>query len=335
MVALGLSGDIFSCCRVQGDTITVSGPPLFVQNIKAAFPHAKPTVWFGSAQKERPPQQCLSPVAQTKTDTTSATTYRVPVRIYKSSRAPGKNYDGTPAEDMQAGTMTADQIKKMPMYKGVLGDDMFIDDLEHTNPKTFFSSFRTMTVLFATGDLKMNIFSMIAKFEKSEGGEYRNQALTNAVKAHDSTIKFSDTIIKDVKSKLSQIDGDINKLKLDELMWMYKKTAGFRLPIFNTAWDKVEGLTIAINDVWAGRAEITKYDKFGKFYKGNIRVTLYDHFGLDYPDIGPDSTSGRTKPYGLLAGFRSWFVLQHYDKFAYKPFMTVIELDYPFQGELP
>ena len=28
------------------------------------------------------------------------------------------------------------------------------------------------------------------------------------------------------------------------------------------------------------------------------------------------------------------FVLQHYERFAYKPFLTVIELNYPFQGEL-
>ncbi|WP_264786857.1 DUF3289 family protein [Aeromonas caviae] len=36
----------------------------------------------------------------------------------------------------------------------------------------------------------------------------------------------------------------------------------------------------------------------------------------------------------LASGFRSWFVLQHYERFAYKPFLTVIELNYPFQGEL-
>lgn len=117
-------------------------------------------------------------------------------------------------------------------------------------------------------------------------------------------------------------------------MQQYSKTSGFRLPIFNSAADKVQGLTIAVNDVWAGKAEIATYEKFGDFYKGTIKVTLYDHFGLDYPDIGPDPTTGRVKFYGLASGFRSWFVLQHYKCFAYKPFLTVIELSYPFQGEL-
>ncbi|HHQ4444640.1 TPA: DUF3289 family protein [Aeromonas veronii] len=44
--------------------------------------------------------------------------------------------------------------------------------------------------------------------------------------------------------------------------------------------------------------------------------------------------AGRVKFYGLASGFRSWFVLQHYKRFAYKPFLTVIELSYPLQGEL-
>ncbi|MFQ2189596.1 DUF3289 family protein [Aeromonas jandaei] len=42
----------------------------------------------------------------------------------------------------------------------------------------------------------------------------------------------------------------------------------------------------------------------------------------------------RGQLYGLASGFRSWFVLQYYKRFAYKPFLTVIELSYPFQGEL-
>ena len=99
--------------------------------------------------------------------------------------------------------------------------DGFIGDLEKTDSKVFFSSFRNMATLFATGDLKMNILAMIAKFEKSEGGEYRNQAMTRAVRGHPTTIKFSDTLIKEVKAKLAEIDGDVNKLVLNDLMQQY------------------------------------------------------------------------------------------------------------------
>lgn len=54
----------------------------------------------------------------------------MPVLIYKSKREPGKNVDGSPAEDMTYGTMTAEQIKAIPMFVGKMGDDGFIGDLE-------------------------------------------------------------------------------------------------------------------------------------------------------------------------------------------------------------
>jgi len=55
---------------------------------------------------------------------------------------------------------------------------------------------------------------------------------------------------------------------------------------------------------------------------------LYDHFGLDEPDVD------NSKSYDYLAGFRAWFMLQHLKRFAYKPFLTVIELEYDFSGKL-
>ncbi|WP_420314086.1 DUF3289 family protein [Aeromonas salmonicida] len=71
-------------------------------------------------------------------------------------------------------------------------------------------------------------------------------------------------------------------------------------------------------------------------YKLIFLCNSHYHTGteLNYFDTDFDPTTGRVKFYGLASGFRSWFVLQHYKRFAYKPFLTVIELSYPFQGEL-
>ncbi|WP_461603563.1 DUF3289 family protein [Aeromonas salmonicida] len=336
-VALGMSSDVFACCKVTGDQIIINGSsPKFEQTVKTAFGSAKPTMWFGSAEKERPPVERPSPTLQPKTDTKSATTYRVPVLIYKSPREREKKLDGTPADDMQFGTMTALEIKSMPFFLGSLGDDLNIKDLETMKPNELFQTFRDMAVgYFSSGDLKMNTLAMIQHFEKSTGSDYRNPVLTKAVRIHPKTQAFSQTIIDEVVTQTKQLDGEINKLDLSKLMDGYKaRHAGFRLPSFSAAADILSGTTIAINDVWAGKAEITKYEKFGNFFKGTVRITLFDHFGLDAPDIGPDPTTGHIKPYGLLPGFRAWFILQHYDRFAYKPFVTVMEMDYPFSGEV-
>lgn len=336
-VALGMQSDVFSCCKVEGDQITVRGTPKFEQAIKAAFANAKPTLWFGSAEKERPKVERPSPTLQPKTDTKSATTYRVPVLIYKSPRERGKKLGGGQADDMTYGTMTATEIKSMPFFLGKLGDDLNIKDLETMSPKPLFETFRKMAVgYFSSGELKMNTLAMIQHFEKSTGTDYRNPVLTNAVRIHPKTLAFSKTIVEEVITQTKQLDGEINQLDLSKLMDGYKaRQAGFRLPMFNDYFkDLTNGETIAINDVWAGKAEITKYEKFGNFFKGTIRITLFDHFGLDAPDIGPDPTTGHIKPYGMLPGFRAWFILQHYDRFSYKPFVTVMEMDYPFSGEI-
>lgn len=335
-VVLGMQSDVFACCTIRGDQITVSGTPKFEQAIKAAYARAKPTMWFGSAEKARPKVERPSPTLQPKTDTKSATTYRVPILIYKSPREREKNLDGSPAADMQSGTMTAQQIKAMPFFLGKLGDDLNIQDLETMSPKPLFQTFRAMAVdYFSSGDLKMNTLAMIQHFEQNKGGEYRNPVLTKAVRIHPKTQAFSQTIIDEVVSQTKNLKGEINQLDLSKLMSGYSaRKQGFRLPNFSSAADILGGTTIAINDVWAGKAEITKYEKYGDYFKGMIRITLFDHFGLDTPDIGADPTTGHVKPYGVLPGFRAWFILQHYNRFAFKPFVTVMEMDYPFSGEI-
>ncbi len=66
----------------------------------------------------------------------------------------------------------------------------------------------------------------------------------------------------------------------------------------------------------------------GKVYSGRYRVTMFDHFGLDEPDVDA------SKMYGNLEGFRAWFILRHYMRFAYKPVITKIPLEETFIGTL-
>ena len=64
-------------------------------------------------------------------------------------------------------------------------------------------------------------------------------------------------------------------------------------------------------------------------YSGTLRFVFKDNFGLDTMDISSDK-------FGILAGFRAWFVLQHYDEYngKHKPFKTVVTIDYPISGTL-
>jgi hypothetical protein len=85
--------------------------------------------------------------------------------------------------------------------------------------------------------------------------------------------------------------------------------------------DKMSGLGITINDVWAYQVYITKYKTNGNNFEMNLKYIYYDHFGLDYPDIQKFNKDI----------FYSWFVLQHFRGF--RPFITKIDIVGEFKGD--
>jgi uncharacterized protein (TIGR03034 family) len=176
------------------------------------------------------------------------------------------------------------------------------------------------TDLFSMGDLEDNINKMIDRFQSNEGGTYSNADLTSAVREHASTKRFEKQIREGLAAAIKRHKGDLSKL----IKNVDVKLIGH--PVFNTKMDIITGLTIAINDTWAYKVSITSYELSGKCYKGSFNVTLYDHFGLDQPDV--------EKKYKYLAGFRAWFILQHLERFAYKPFITEVAMTYSFDGQL-
>ena len=72
------------------------------------------------------------------------------------------------------------------------------------------------------------------------------------------------------------------------------------------------------------------YQNFGKEYSRTLKFTFRDNFGLDAADIEEHWV------HGSLTGFRSWYILQHYDRYKgkYKPFKVYVELEYDFNGTM-
>jgi len=85
---------------------------------------------------------------------------------------------------------------------------------------------------------------------------------------------------------------------------------------------------IAIH-VWTeSEVSVNEFDlKKDGTYTGTLHFTFKDNFGLDEKDLNK---------YGFIAGFRSWYILQHYDKFnsKYKPFKTIVSIDFPISGRI-
>lgn len=238
-----------------------------------------------------------------------------PVLVAVSRRQPGRDIYGNVAKDMMFGDYTADQIKSIRW-------NFALDDLS-VNPETAKQHFKNVEfmakTLFAQGGLEGNIQRMIDKFRRNEGGSYSDPVLEQAVKNNPATHIFQKEFEYQLHAVLKKYRGDPNKVSLKDIR-MNKRL------FFQNMRDILGGLTIATNDIWAWTAEIVEYKFDGLDYSGTYRLTLYDHFGLDEPDVD------YSKKYGHLVGFRSWFILQHLKGFAYKPFMTVVEVKQSFSG---
>ena len=241
-----------------------------------------------------------------------------PKLVAESRRKPGKNEDGTDANDMMFGDYTKERIKNIRW-------NFEIDDLTVSpeSARRHFDNFKFMaTSLFSMGELKENILNMIEKFRRNEGGTYSDPALERAVSGHTATQAFLREFERNLSTAIAKYRGDISQIKPKIDIKMTSRL------VFNTKQDILWGLTIATNDIWAWNVEIVEYAFDGIAYNGKYKLTLYDHFGLDEPDVD------HSKTYGNLQGFRSWFILQHLVGFAYKPFMTVIEIKKPFSGRV-
>ncbi|MEA1933764.1 MAG: DUF3289 family protein [Thermodesulfobacteriota bacterium] len=297
--------------------INGSSDPATLKAIKA-FQTAKAVKASGIIEPSSKTMQQLNAIAKVAVKTIKL--HQRPVLVAKSQRNPGKKADGTTANDMKYGDYTNEQIKNIRWNFQV--DDM-ISDLDSIPSKVLFRSFRHMvTELFAMGELEKNILRMIAKFEENSGGTYSAPTLVRAADSHQRTLGFVNELNGKLKTVIAKYRGDISKVRPAFDVVMTQRI------YFNTKRDILRGMTIATNDIWAWTVEVLEYHFDGVNYKGKYKITLYDHFGLDEPDVD------YSKKYGNLAGFRAWFILQHLDRFAYKPFITVIELEKPFSGSL-
>lgn len=185
------------------------------------------------------------------------------------------------------------------------------------------SALTTMvTDLFSVGELEKVAVKMIARFKANTGGEFTDAVLTKHVKEHESTKRFSTSLEKLITDSIKNGKGNLKPLKNETVYWTGKP---YGRPQFSSKKDTFfGGLTICINDTWAYEVSITEYTLSGTSFSGKYKVTLYDHFGLDQPDV--------EKKYSWLAGFRSWYILQH--RRNYKPFITKVEFENTFNGTL-
>lgn len=256
--------------------------------------------------------------------------------IYQSEQKIGLNEDNTAlANDLTSGDYSEDEIKVLHTLFMIQlkSGEIFLEE-----------DFRGLQDLFAwTYEGKKVTSELIGKFMRGTGRSiniktdqgdrlvscYTSEDLSKMVYTDVNVQNYINFVKEEFDIHYKECDGDFIATKRS--MHESIKNSGEDDKIAFSGKDYLfNGMTLSINGLWGNNIQVLDFQSDGNHYSGTLRFTLYDHFGLDQPDV-------ENPKYVALAGFRAWFVLQHYDKFGgkYQPYINIFEYDVPISGRLP
>lgn len=258
--------------------------------------------------------------------------------------------DDHSAKDMQCGDLTQEQLKTRfrlayiskrvnpytltkyttsnrppSMYSSLHGASEKISHQECV--RILFDEFRELSRTFSVyGPYKHLIGQMITHMQNGNGTAFTSMQLDAALKEqilNDKSKNSTYLILKETFS--SKIDWE-NKYypseKKDELRDAISRV---KLPKFDRFKDNINGMGITVHDTWSTHITLKSLQIDNDSYRAVVHYKVQDHFGLDNDDI-------LNIKFRDLIFFRIWFVLQRYDKFGFKPFMTNMETTVEITG---
>ncbi|WP_235693362.1 DUF3289 family protein [Aliivibrio fischeri] len=270
-----------------------------------------------------------------------------PLLVFKSQ----KKMDDFDAPDMIYGKESREVIesygfmlpfKNEMRYSPSMGYDIVTEDQFKLPASEHFKRMRSLGKYFSSsvigrimGFKTSHVFTeMVDKFERNEGGYFESKELTEAFKKHETTDKFHKEILKCLSNNLneSSLPKDILNIVIQYMnskikgegaplpQFLIKKDGRFHQDLFN-------GGVISVHGIWSMEVYMDSLEYKGSEIRGKFRYKVQDHFGLNTADINHDIGS-LDKSFELIEGFRSWYLLQHFKEYGYKPFITLMDFDY-------
>ncbi|MCT4702890.1 DUF3289 family protein [Enterobacteriaceae bacterium H20N1] len=191
-----------------------------------------------------------------------------------------------------------------------------------------FDEFRQLSRLFSVyGPYSHLIEKMITHMQNGNGTPFRDVVLERALKEHvlnDRTRNSTRLLLEDVlKNSINWEQRYIPTDKKDALRAAIRQG---KLPKFDRFQDNFNGMGITVHDTWATHITIKSLQINNNRYRAVLHYKVQDHFGLDVDDISKFK-------FNQFRFFRIWFVLQRFNQFSFKPFMTNIEATIEISGE--
>jgi len=190
-----------------------------------------------------------------------------------------------------------------------------------------FDEFRSLSRNFSIyGPYSHLIEKMIIHMQNGNGTPFHDMSLDTALKEHilndksknSTRLRLHEVIKKNIDWHKKHYPAK-EKDKLKEII------LGGKLPKFDRFQDDFNGMGITVHDTWATRITIKSLHIYNDHFRAVVHYKVQDHFGLDSDDI-------LKKKFSQFHFFRIWFVLQRYNQFGFKPFMTNMEAIIEIKG---
>ncbi|UHM92315.1 DUF3289 family protein [Rahnella victoriana] len=190
-----------------------------------------------------------------------------------------------------------------------------------------FDEMRALSKPFALyGAYSELIVKMINHLQGNSGTVFRDYLLNKALKDqidHDFSASSSLNTIK--ATLLKRIHWERNIYPQDDEHFFGRDLNLSVLPKFRRFKDNFNGMGITVHDTYATQITLKELTITDGKYKALVNYKVQDHFGLDKTDIS-------NIKFRNLRFFRIWFVLQRWEKFVFKPFITEMNSDIYFYG---
>ncbi|ASA55624.1 hypothetical protein BSQ33_07885 [Vibrio gazogenes] len=190
-----------------------------------------------------------------------------------------------------------------------------------------FDEFRDLAKMFSWhGAYKNVINEMITHMQKNTGEPFSSPLLDQALKEQiegDDSENSSLQHIKDALIKNIEWSEGIYPEAKEELLT--SEVGRSILPRFDDFKDYTNGLVICVHDIWSAQITLQSLQVSGNQFTATVHYRVQDHFGLDDADIS-------NWAYRQARIFRLWFVLQRWEQFDFKPFITEMNATVTIKG---
>ncbi|MCS5450221.1 DUF3289 family protein [Enterobacter huaxiensis] len=192
-----------------------------------------------------------------------------------------------------------------------------------------FDEMRELSGAFASGQYKNLIGEMINHFQHGDGRSFGYNSLLNRSFSDLLRAKhYGDTTLGVIRDVINKYVSDRRKqVGSQSFIWdVQTRILRTTLPKFNDLEDRFNGMGITVHDIYFQRIVMLNFRRYQIGWEADILVEAQDHFGLGREDI-------TKKLYQNFRFFRIWFVLQRYNCFSFKPFLTNFNASVKLTGQ--